>query len=223
MKKIFTLFIAILCLGASIVKAETVTCYIDKYNYDTAAYETAFQDFTAELTVDENGVYTLTDFFNSGCPVTWTLSPTSGEEYDSMTFTDKCYTLDNGAKWFYDFTNDKDAVCKGFVEGNSETPTTFPYTILEEEGYSFNEASQKEGYKYYASICVLSYKEDNTYEYYYIGFYHNVAPSSGISDVAVDENAPVEYYNLQGLRVDNPTNGLYIRRQGNNTTKVFVK
>lgn len=48
-------------------------------------------------------------------------------------------------------------------------------------------------------------------------------PSAGIADVIVDENAPVEYFNLQGVRVANPENGLYIRRQGNKATKVFIK
>ena len=47
--------------------------------------------------------------------------------------------------------------------------------------------------------------------------------STGIDGVIVDENAPVEYYNLQGVRVANPENGLYIRRQGNKATKVLVK
>lgn len=46
----------------------------------------------------------------------------------------------------------------------------------------------------------------------------------GVSNIVVeDENAPVEYYNLQGVRVANPENGLYIRRQGNKATKVLVK
>lgn len=47
---------------------------------------------------------------------------------------------------------------------------------------------------------------------------------SGIEETVVgDENAPVEYYNLQGVRVENPTAGLYIKRQGNKATKVLVK
>lgn len=47
---------------------------------------------------------------------------------------------------------------------------------------------------------------------------------SGISDVEIDENAPVEFFNLQGVRVNGDlTPGLYIRRQGNNATKVIVK
>lgn len=36
-------------------------------------------------------------------------------------------------------------------------------------------------------------------------------------------DAPVEYYNLNGVKVDNPSNGIFIRRQGSKTTKVVVK
>ena len=49
---------------------------------------------------------------------------------------------------------------------------------------------------------------------------------SGIEDMVVDADsmdAPVEYFNLQGIRVANPENGLYIRRQGNKAAKVYVK
>ena len=51
------------------------------------------------------------------------------------------------------------------------------------------------------------------------------AYTAGIERVImdVDPNAPVEYYNLQGIRVDNPENGVYIRRQGNMATKELVK
>ena len=47
-----------------------------------------------------------------------------------------------------------------------------------------------------------------------------------VSDITVDsdENAPVEYYDLQGRRVsDTPAAGLYIRRQGTQATKVLVR
>lgn len=49
-------------------------------------------------------------------------------------------------------------------------------------------------------------------------------PTDALTDVAVDSNnAPVEYYNLQGVRVVNPENGIFIRRQGKNVSKVIVK
>lgn len=47
---------------------------------------------------------------------------------------------------------------------------------------------------------------------------------SGIeSVVAADENAPVEYYNLQGVRVANPTAGLYIIKQGSKVSKAIIR
>ncbi|MBO5267804.1 MAG: hypothetical protein J6B13_03485 [Muribaculaceae bacterium] len=46
---------------------------------------------------------------------------------------------------------------------------------------------------------------------------------SGIESVEVDGNAAVEYFNLQGVRVENPQSGLFIRRQGNKAAKVYVK
>lgn len=48
---------------------------------------------------------------------------------------------------------------------------------------------------------------------------------SGISDVEIDENAPVEFFNLQGIRVnaETLTPGIYIRRQGASASKVLVK
>lgn len=49
------------------------------------------------------------------------------------------------------------------------------------------------------------------------------ATVTGIESVVADADAEVEYYNLQGVRVINPENGLYIRRQGNTTTKVYIK
>lgn len=48
------------------------------------------------------------------------------------------------------------------------------------------------------------------------------AANSGIANIAT-ENAPAEYFNLQGVRVDNPSNGLYIVRQGSSVSKVLVK
>ncbi len=44
----------------------------------------------------------------------------------------------------------------------------------------------------------------------------------GINDVTVDEaNGPAAYYNLQGVRVENPESGLYIRVQGGKAVKVI--
>lgn len=48
--------------------------------------------------------------------------------------------------------------------------------------------------------------------------------TSGVEDIEVVEDADVEFFNLQGVRIEGElTPGLYIRRQGNQATKVIVK
>ena len=53
-----------------------------------------------------------------------------------------------------------------------------------------------------------------------------VDTTAGIGDLNADEsNMPVEYFNLQGVKVsaENLTPGIYIRRQNGHVTKVYVK
>ena len=50
----------------------------------------------------------------------------------------------------------------------------------------------------------------------------NFTAAAGLDSVMVDADAPVEYFNLQGIRVENPENGVFIRRQGTTVTKVVM-
>ena len=49
--------------------------------------------------------------------------------------------------------------------------------------------------------------------------------STGLDDIlAEDENAPVEYFNIQGLRVSDPQPGqMVIRRQGSKVSKIIIR
>ncbi len=50
-----------------------------------------------------------------------------------------------------------------------------------------------------------------------------ISETDGVEAVEAEDNAaPVEYYNLQGMRVDKPANGIFIRRQGSTTRKVVL-
>lgn len=47
--------------------------------------------------------------------------------------------------------------------------------------------------------------------------------TTGVENVSdSNDDSEAVYYNLQGIRIDNPTNGVYIRRQGNKTEKVIL-
>lgn len=55
--------------------------------------------------------------------------------------------------------------------------------------------------------------------------YTDTNPGTGAVGEITDENenAPVEYFNLQGLKVNTDQPGLYIRRQGSKTSKIIVR
>ena len=46
---------------------------------------------------------------------------------------------------------------------------------------------------------------------------------TGVEGVEFENDGDVEYYNLQGVKIDNPSNGVYIKVQGKTATKVYVK
>lgn len=48
------------------------------------------------------------------------------------------------------------------------------------------------------------------------------ANDSGINTIET-ENTPVEFFDFQGRKVANPSNGIFIRKQGNSISKVTVK
>ena len=55
----------------------------------------------------------------------------------------------------------------------------------------------------------------------YINVYLYEDPVVGIEEIGADANA-VEYYNLQGVKVENPEKGIYVKKQGGRTTKVVL-
>ncbi|MDD5839765.1 MAG: hypothetical protein PUC94_06960, partial [Bacteroidales bacterium] len=49
-------------------------------------------------------------------------------------------------------------------------------------------------------------------------------PTTGVDSIEADgADDEAVYYNLQGVRIDNPGPGLYICRQGNKVTKVLLR
>ena len=51
----------------------------------------------------------------------------------------------------------------------------------------------------------------------------NAANTTGVEDVVIALNAPAEYYNLNGVKVENPATGIYIVRQGGKTFKAVIR
>lgn len=52
---------------------------------------------------------------------------------------------------------------------------------------------------------------------------HKSTPSTGLVENMITEDAPVEYFNLQGTKTLNPGKGIYIVRRGNKVTKEVIR
>lgn len=91
-------------------------------------------------------------------------------------------------------------------EYKSATSAAPAYTIVPVEGDS-------------KSVYILTYNNGAPAAKWHF----TVSETTGVEGVeSVDGDAPVVYYNLQGVRVANPAKGIYIRVQGNKATKVVL-
>jgi hypothetical protein len=105
--------------------------------------------------------------------------------------------------------------------------TSFVYNDVEQT-YIYFEGDYDDAYFTYDAetytVTVSAYFYDSWEEVYFsFVLPEALRPTTGVSSVAVDANSPVEYFNLQGVRVANPENGIFIRRQGKKVQKVVVR
>lgn len=108
---------------------------------------------------------------------------------------------------------------------------------FDNKGYIINSSYAKDGnvsikylgdLKYSVNAEIVNQFGDKYYSYWEgmlfdcVKYHPDLA---GVSDITVDESsAPVEIYDLSGKRIDGePQPGLYIRRQGDKTSKIIVR
>lgn len=60
-------------------------------------------------------------------------------------------------------------------------------------------------------------------ENHLLGSYTVDTTTTGLENISLNANAPVEYFNMQGIKVENPENGVFIRRQGSSVSKVVLR
>ena len=215
-------------LGANRIKsAKGVAAYTYPYAgdiYCNVEYKPENAGF--KMTATMNGVlYSYTDY---------TVLDANGSYTNEEFETDYDYD--------YDYDDDTDTYVPDDPQLEVETKIYDAYGIVLKESYlSYIDGDKANGIGYQNETTAdvtydatygypLEYTVRNSYdgatpenrEHVVFSDYYDVI-AAGVTDVEVDENAPVEYYNLQGVRVANPTTGLYIRRQGNSVSKVVFK
>lgn len=225
MRKVFTLAAAMLFAGA-------LSGYAEKSNFvprgwDGSAYTYPYQSFQSEVTRAADGSYVIEDFFNSGESLSFTFEEAI-DDYTEMVITNP---LDDTYTYPFLMTQDEEYMQLKAYDSDSdeEVAIYFPYVALGRSYTWVYSYDTEDGFfdpeydhAYMGQICMAGTLADNTSTpWLYIYFYFDKQDiPTAITTVGSDENAPVEYFNLQGVKVDNPEHGIYIRRQGNKTTKV---
>lgn len=125
----------------------------------------------------------------------------------------------NGNVYLYNTTVVNADTFSGTINNTVALLSAFPMADYSEKGTK-------------SGMCtgdILIAKTDNMMGVYYItSTYLNFggvmypAASSGLNEININ-NIPVEFFNLHGIRVEKPANGIFIRRQGEKVTKILVK
>lgn len=155
---------------------------------------------------------------------------------------DECYSYTADV---YEVEFDKDAG-QYYIESRvsrkeANTANEYGFCLLNEETTTYHKSSgdqttsetektvvtydDKAGYP----IQAAKWKKDDSdkdfvpVSMYFFSDYVNVDPAA-VSSIQPDGNdAHAEYFNLEGVRVSDPSSGIFIRRRGNTVEKVYVK
>lgn len=246
MRKLFTMFGAVLMLGSVTANAQGVadeeepgqaitvwTSYWDEEEYESME----MKDYDTVLIKNEDGSYTIEDFFNSGIPASFTF------EENSSSFMKPLHMCGN-------IWNDPERPGMPFLMTSSD------FTVGS-EGYPVNEFDYMTSYAHYLDGAVTTINMtfvDETSNYvsyvmvldplctafitlsgadangnelpeFYMQFEFDLSywDNSGVKNVEDNSNAPAEYYNVNGVRVSDPSNGIFIRKQGSEVKKVIIR
>ncbi len=192
--------------------------YVMDYGY----YNEMADPTVSNLIAYDNGTYTIENFLNSGQPVSFKFTPAEADEY-SYNF-EITSPLDSSS---YFLSPDGEEWLNGAIYGyNGSTDATTLYYLCTYPSYNcvytYPEGS---AHDYWVYLCMNAYADQDgntTFGWFWVGFDID-APETDAVKAIENEDAPVEYYNLNGVRVANPSNGIFIRKQGNTVKKVVIK
>lgn len=115
------------------------------------------------------------------------------------------------------------------VSGYDATTKTFTLTDVKDatfQGYnkwdkSITVPADDKEYNVFGFISYYQAKGDSApkLQFYPISF----VDAAGVEGVALDKNVPAEYYTIDGVRVAQPENGIYIVRQGDKVYKMIIR
>jgi glycosidase len=167
-------------------------------------------------------------FSNGSGTQTGDLVYVDGATYDCSGNTlsgDGDNTTDDGFWVYFDNTSSNWASVYVYYWGGKVTPA-WPgnqMSLIEGNIYGYKVASGTKNV-----IFSMGSSDDQTADLTAVenGLYSKsglIGEYAGVDAIVSDDNQQVIFYNLQGMRVDNPTPGYYIMRQGSKVSKIVIK
>lgn len=195
------------------------TYYFPDYSDYNTYSEKPLKSFDAQLEIMEDGTYTLKNIFGTDYSISYTLGKLSPNNISLVSYTGNIdeddYFLTPAGKYMHVNVEDEsgETIQVKFLFGSEGKDYSYVEKTTDGEGND----------KYYACLNVGGFVYDSTGLFdMYLSYSYSPKPSS-VANVEDNDNAPVEYYTLQGVKVDEPSKGIFIRRQGSKTTKVAIK
>lgn len=236
MRKLYTsLFVCLFSIASAFAADNVYTLKLENM------MQTLVGEYQQEITFDQaNSSYTFADFLGSGCSFTIKLEP---QENSSLAYDGKPKYIVPG-EGTYDVTiwGGKGFAFTGFADkwskpltlnGQDALMVKNPEVTLM-QGYSYADYVETDPNKMEIVMFIQTvsktytdgaWGEEQTNQMFNVKVEVPFAlPGSTGIDAIEAENAPVEYFNLQGMPVSNPAPGQFvIRRQGNKTSKVIIR
>lgn len=219
-------------IPATVTDTFDVTVYNDAYYYpDYDDYDTytekEFKPFNTQLEAKSDGSYTLKNIFGTDNSISYTIGKYNPKNIALLTFTDNIKATAGYESYPYFLTPDGKYVTVTVEDEDGEKLEVDYLSGNEGSDYSYiqksSDAEIAEGYdEYYVYLCVSGFVGDAASVDMYLSFGYNLK-TNAVGEVEINHNAPVEYYNLNGQRVTDPSNGLFIRKQGSKTSKVVIR
>lgn len=225
-------------------EAADVLYYTD-YNYFPFAYWDRFNMYPAEGA--DNGDILAKNSKNKTVEIaglTYSVGSTAGrvvamgksnlvDDPDNVGGTQRCAQISGGGNDLYIQFPEVVGPCKlEIVIGNS-TAKAFSFTLVnisdsETPVATFSTEAEKKMYKFEHTVEAATPVQFRLYNNGNQFNIHDMLLTKvdnggqvGVAEVAAEAEAAAVYYNLQGVRVENPANGLYIRVRGNKVDKVI--
>ncbi len=195
----------------------------------TDEYNTSFVNGCVEFTIEDPSCVVVTPYVYSGA-------------YDDITGLGQMYMTNQAGYMIYNsMAEDPDKTIAEWIE-------EYKGFMSDEPGYKFSTYDSNshmviindamftypmvDSYGLYTWTDCLDDFKSGSYAYMFASYPATIDMTSiimipdpaGVENIIMDKtNSTLEYFNLQGVRVANPSNGIYIRRQGNDVRKVYVR